>query len=292
MGERDGRHSDTSDHAADHEAALYERVARIDDALQLPMALLGLVWLGLLIAEFAYGVSGWLEWSSYAIWGVFIAEFAIRFAFAPRKAEFLRDNWFTLISLMLPALRVFSAFRALRAFSAARGLRLARVVATLSKAKGGLASLMRQHGLQYVLALTVLIAFGGAAGMYAFEKGSGTDGLHSYGDALWWTAMLLTTIASQYWPKTTEGRILALLLSGYALGVLGFITAALSSFLVGRDMEKEHARPRESGIDGLRAEVARLSAQIERLAQRGDAPPLPPGAKKSRGFPPRGRGRR
>ena len=153
-------------------------------------------------------------------------------------------------------------------------LRLARVVASLAQAKGALANLMRRHGLQYVLALTVLVAFGGAAGMYAFEKGSGTDGLNSYGDALWWTAMLLTTIGSQYWPKTTEGRILTLLLSGYSLGVLGFITAALSSFFVGSDMRQQKPpASSESGIDALHAEVARLSAQIERLAQHSEAPP-------------------
>jgi voltage-gated potassium channel len=27
-----------------------------------------------------------------------------------------------------------------------------------------------------------------------------------YGNALWWTAMVMTTIGSDYFPKTAEGR--------------------------------------------------------------------------------------
>ena len=38
-------------------------------------------------------------------------------------------------------------------------------------------------------------------------------GLKSYSDALWWTCMLLTSIGSEYWPHTAEGRLLCILLA-------------------------------------------------------------------------------
>lgn len=42
-----------------------------------------------------------------------------------------------------------------------------------------------------------------------FERGAlPRGGIDSYGTALWWTAMILTTMGSDYWPKTAEGRIL------------------------------------------------------------------------------------
>lgn len=81
--------------------------------------------------------------------------------------------------------------------------------------------------------LTVLITFIGAAGMYDFER----PGLNSYWDALWWTSMIMTTIGSDYWPKTAEGRVLALMLSIYAFSIFGYITAAFASLLVGKDKE-------------------------------------------------------
>ena len=53
--------------------------------------------------------------------------------------------------------------------------------------------------------------------------------------------MIITTIGSDYWPKTADGRILAFLLSVYAFSIFGYITAALASLLIGRD-EKQIRR--------------------------------------------------
>ena len=41
-------------------------------------------------------------------------------------------------------------------------------------------------------------------------------------------------IGSQFWPATTEGRVLAFLLSVYGLAVLGYLTATFASFFIGR----------------------------------------------------------
>ena len=47
--------------------------------------------------------------------------------------------------------------------------------------------------------------------------------------------MLLTTMGSEYWPRTPEGRFVCLLLSIYAFAVFGYITATLASFFIGSD---------------------------------------------------------
>ena len=92
----------------------------------------------------------------------------------------------------------------------------------------------------YVLGLTALVAFGGAAGMYALENEAGKPvAFDSYASALWWTFMLLTSIGSEYWPKTGSGRALCLVLAVYGFAVFGYITAALASYFVGRDAEKK-----------------------------------------------------
>ena len=65
--------------------------------------------------------------------------------------------------------------------------------------------------------MTVLVALLGAAGMLTFEPaGEVEGGFTSYTDALWWTAMLLTTMGSEFWPRTPEGRLLCLLLAAPA----------------------------------------------------------------------------
>jgi voltage-gated potassium channel len=104
-----------------------------------------------------------------------------------------------------------------------------------------------------------LIIFLGAAGMYNFERG----GLNSYWDAVWWTAMIMTTIGSDYWPKTVEGRILAFLLSVYAFAIFGYITAALASLLIGKKDETV-----SKDIAELRKEVQNLSTEFKKFSER------------------------
>ena len=208
---------------------------RIERWLEMPMLVLGVVWLVLLIVELTRGISPALDTASNAIWIVFIVEFGLRFFIAPEKLRFMRRNWLTAISLLLPALRIFRIARILRF---ARGIRLARIVTSINRGMRSLGRTMGRRGFGYVLALTVMVCFAGAAGMYAFENSA--EGLESYSEALWWTAMLLTTIGSEYWPKSPEGRLLTFLLSLYSLGILGYITATLASFFVERDQIAEN----------------------------------------------------
>ena len=76
---------------------------------------------------------------------------------------------------------------------------------------------LAQHGparLRLLVALTALVTVAGAAGMYALEDElPGDGGLAGYATALWWTAMVMTTPGSEYWPKTAEGRVLCFLLA-------------------------------------------------------------------------------
>ena len=104
--------------------------------------------------------------------------------------------------------------------------------------------------------------------MYAFENETPT-GLKSYGHALWWTAMLLTSIGSDYFPQTAEGRLLCLLLAIYGFAVFGYRVATLSSFFVGRDAaDKKSEIAGATEINALKNEIALLRQEIHALANR------------------------
>jgi len=82
--------------------------------------------------------------------------------------------------------------------------------------------------------------------MLVFEPASEVEGgFTSYSDALWWTAMLLTSMGSQFWPRTPEGRLLCMLLAMYGFAVFGYITASFASFFVGQEAKSD-----QSGIAG------------------------------------------
>jgi voltage-gated potassium channel len=254
------------------ESERYEILQQLEDWLELPMLVLGLIWLALLLIELTFGISPILETIGTVIWIIFIVDFAVRLALAPRKITYLKENWLTAIALVLPALRVFRIVRVarlLRATRAVRGLRLIRIVTSVNRGMKALGRSMQRRGFGYVLALTSLVIFSGAAGMYAFEN-EAEGGLSSYGVALWWTAMLLTSLGSEYWPQTPEGRVLCLILSLYGFAIFGYVTATLASFFVGRDAEDEDAElAGEKTLKELRAEIAALRTEIRGL--RGDA---------------------
>jgi voltage-gated potassium channel len=249
----------------------YELLQRLEAWLETPMLVLAFVWLALLVVELVRGESPLFNVLGTLIWIVFILDFAVKLVLAPAKGAYLKRNWLTAISLLIPALRIFRAFRAFRLLRLARtgrGLRLVRVVGSLNRGMKALGASLSRRGFGYVVVLTVLVTFAGAAGMYTFENRA-PGGPQSYGESLWWTAMIVTTMGSQYWPQTAEGRVLCLLLALYAFGVFGYVTAALATFFVGRDADSadaELAGAKQLAV--LRDEVIALRDEIRALSRQ------------------------
>jgi hypothetical protein len=125
-----------------------ELLQRLEDWLETPMLVLAFVWLALLVVELIWGESLLFGTIGTIIWVVFILDFAVKLALAPHKVAFLKRDWLTAISLLLPALRIFRVFRVfrlLRLARAGRGLRLLRVVSSLNRSMKALsASLSRR----------------------------------------------------------------------------------------------------------------------------------------------------
>jgi voltage-gated potassium channel len=259
----------------DLRAQRYELLEQLEDWLETPMLVLAFVWLALLIVELLWGESNLFSTIGTVIWVVFILDFAVKFALAPQKIAFLRRHWLTAISLLLPALRIFRLFRMfrlLRLARAGRGLRLLRVISSLNRSMKALSASLSRRGFGYVISLTVLVTLAGAAGIYTFEK-EALGGPNSYGEALWWTAIIMTTMGSQYWPQTAEGRVLCVFLALYAFGVFGYVTAALATFFVGRDAENDEAElAGGKQLAALKDEVIALREEILALSRH------PPGS--------------
>lgn len=241
----------------------WSTLEQLDAWLRTPMLMLSFVWLVLVVVELVWGGSRLLDVLGVAIWAVFVAEFALRLTLAPDKLHFLRGNWITVVALLAPALRMIRVLRVFRAARALRSLRLVRIVGTANRGMNALRAGLRRRGFGYIAGLTVLVALLGAGGMLAFEPAPEMQGgFTGYADALWWTAMLLTTMGSQFWPITAEGRILCFLLALYGFAVFGYLTATFASYFVGRDAATADDNGSESGLLALRQEIAALHTEL------------------------------
>ncbi len=250
---------------------------QLEDWLETPMLVLSLIWLALFVIELLRDLNPFLEAVGIIIWGIFILEFALKFFLAPKKIEYLKNNWLLGISLVVPALRVFRifrVFRVLQATRAARGLRLVRLLGSLNIGMNALGESFRRRGFKYVLFVTLVVMFGGAAGMFALESAQDIKGgFQTYGDALWWTAMLMTTLGGAYVPQTAEGRILNFILALYAFVSFGYITAALATFFVERDAVKreEEKLSEQPTLAEVRTEISEMRKEVMEILKKRQA---------------------
>jgi voltage-gated potassium channel len=250
--------------------------------LETPLLVLGFAWLGLFIIELIWGLNPLLVAIAITIWIVFIVDFGVKFLLAPRKLSYLKHNWLIVFSLLIPALRTFrivGVIQSLPSVHVVRGLHLLGVMARTNRGMRLLATSVQRRGVGYVLGLTAIVLFIGTLGIYAFEhklsagvaaqSGNAPVGITNYGTALWWTAMVMTTIGSDYFPKTAEGRVLCFFLALYAIAVCGYATATLATFFIDQDAESDDAAlAGTKSIQALQAEIAALRTEIQALARR------------------------
>lgn len=248
----------------------YEILQQLEDWLELPMLVLSFTWLVLFVIELTWGLTPLLDLFSITIWVLFILEFILKLLLAPHKALYFRSHWLTVISLLLPALRTLRIVRLMRILQttrAVRGVRLLRVLTRTNRGMRSLSANFTRRGFGYVVLLTVVVTLAGSAGMYTFEQNTiNTPGFDNYGAALWWTAMLMTTIGSDYFPQTAEGRILCFLLALYASAVFGYLTATLATFFIGQDADDDDAElAGAKSFNELRDEITALRIEIQNL---------------------------
>jgi voltage-gated potassium channel len=246
------------------------------DWLKIPMLVLSFAWLGLFIVELVWGLNPLLVTIGITIWIIFIIDFGIEILLAPRKLFYLRHHWLIAFSLMVPALRTFQIIgflRVLQPLHAVRGLQLLQIMTGTNRGMRLFAASVERRGFSYVVGLTAIVILTGAAGMYAFEHKLPGSAITDYGTALWWTAMVMTTIGSDYFPKTEEGRVLCFLLALYAVAIGGYVTAMLATFFVSQDTENNVSKLADSkSIQTLQAEITALKAEIKALVRQNLAP--------------------
>ncbi len=263
-----------SEHELGIDRERYELLQQWQSWLKMPMLVLSFAWLGLLIVELVWGLNPFLKMLGLTIWVIFILDFCIKFLLAPHKLFYLNHNWLIAFSLIIPALgtlQIVPILQSLQSVHAVRGLQLLGIMTRTNRGMRLLAASMERRGISYVLALTVIVALAGAAGIYTFERKlpNGIVGIADYGTALWWTAMVMTTIGSDYFPKTGEGRVLCFLLAVYAIALCGYATATLATFFVGQDAESDEAElAGAKSIQALQVEIAALRNEIQALAKR------------------------
>jgi hypothetical protein len=93
--------------------------------------------------------------------------------------------------------------------------------------------------LAVLLVATIALDLSASVLVYFLERGARGTGIHSLGDALFWTTTQLTTVSSQLPnPISTAARLLNVLLQAYAISVVAILAGSFGAFFHGRSMER------------------------------------------------------
>ena len=216
-------------------AERYRLVAEIEAMLDGPATYLAVVFAVVLAVELILQaqdipVPPVLGWIQLAIWGVFIIHFLLGIAISPDRLRYLRRNWLTAVSLVIPFLRAFRALRAVRVLRATNSVRLAAGFNRIARSLRGVLAWSRAG---YAAALAATSALLGSAALLMFEAEAPRSQITDYGEALWWATATLTTVGAASEPVTVGGRAVALVLMFGGLVLLGYVAGVVTAVLFG-----------------------------------------------------------
>lgn len=232
------------------------RVTRWEKAVEWPLTAAAVLFLAAFAMQIIVRPDGALsalcEIVLWLTWVVFLVDYIVRLVLAEHRWRWFSRHLLDLAIVVLPMLRPL------------RLMRFLTVLAILGRETG---TMLRGRVIAYTLGATALTVFIAALAIFDAEHGEGN--ITSFGDAIWWSLVTMTTVGyGDFYPTTGGGRLVAagLLVGGLAL--LGVVTATLTSWIVERvsDESTRAAAASERQVQELHAEVLELKEMVRRLS--------------------------
>ncbi len=233
-----------------------ERLARWERAAEWPLTITAVLFLlayaTQILARPQGAVEGVAEVVLWLTWAVFLIDYVVRLVVAEHRWRWFSRHLLDLAIVVLPMLRP---------------LRLMRFLTIIALIQRNAGSILRGRVVIYTVGATALTIFVAALAVFDAERGSGGP-IDSFGDALWWAFVTITTVGyGDYVPVTAIGRVVAVGLMIGGIALIGVVTATLASWIVERvslDTERT-ATATEAQVDALRGEIAELKEMIRDL---------------------------
>lgn len=198
---------------------------------------------------------GYLNIIQMILWGLFAADYCIRLYLAPRRLYFITHNLMNLAIVLLPAWRIVSF--------------LAMIHLTTNRQYKRLSELaMKLFGYTAIFIIMFALA------IYSVESSEPGAMIRDLPTAYWWTFTTLATVGyGDVYPITGIGRVIAVVVMLYGVGMVAVATGALASWIIEKigGREEQEYPATKADVDDLRQEISELRALLAREYARREA---------------------
>jgi voltage-gated potassium channel len=194
----------------------------------------------------------------FASWLVFLLDYGLRLWAARDRRSYFTKHLLDLLIVALPALRP---------------LRLLRLVVLFRVLNRKAAASLQGRVALYVSVSAATLVVCAALAVLDAERGAPDANIKSFGNALWWAMVTVTTVGyGDHFPVTVQGRFVAggLMIGGVAL--IGVVTASFAAWFIDRvrDEEQEAEAATRRDLEQIVARLDTLTSEVRALRTAGD----------------------
>lgn len=198
---------------------------------------------------------GYLNIIQMILWGLFAADYCIRLYLAPRRLYFITHNLMNLAIVLLPAWRIVSFLAMIHLTTNRQYKRLSELAVKL---------------FGYTAIFIIMFALA----IYSVESSAPGAMIRDLPTAYWWTFTTLATVGyGDVYPITGIGRVIAVVVMLYGVGMVAVATGALASWIIEKigGREEQEYPATKADVDDLRQEISELRALLAREYARREA---------------------
>ena len=198
---------------------------------------------------------GYLNIIQMILWGLFAADYCIRLYLAPRRLYFITHNLMNLAIVLLPAWRIVSFLAMIHLTTNRQYKRLSELAVKL---------------FGYTAIFIIMFALA----IYSVESSEPGAMIRDLPTAYWWTFTTLATVGyGDVYPITGIGRVIAVVVMLYGVGMVAVATGALASWIIEKigGREEQEYPATKADVDDLRQEISELRALLAREFARREA---------------------
>jgi len=203
----------------------------------------------------------------WVIWCIFLAETALLASLVRDKQRYLVGNWMNVLIILggLPVLWHYTPLAGLL-----RSMRLLLALVLLFRLSKTLRTLLVRYRLGATLGIAISVVVLAGIAISRIDPSIGT-----VWDGMWWAWVTVATVGyGDIVPHSPAGRMFGAMLILMGVVIVSLLTASLSAFLIGSEVEKVEREERQADV--LLKEIAQRLESIEQRLQAIERTP-PPG---------------